>query len=107
VRQLGKQYTEGTQAVKKKVWFEIGYKGFLGEQSEWFTEHIQAGNLNQALGLFAKRHGLKAEVEAWETWTWDDNDWLMEIRYCKEVKRARCRTCGAVDWEHVEAVWRP
>jgi len=93
--------------MKKTVWFEIGYKGFLGQESEWFTERVRAINHSDALELFAKHHRIKGEAPKWETWRWEDNDWLMGMRYCKEVKKVRCPACRAVDWEDVESIWPP
>jgi hypothetical protein len=74
--------------------FEIGFKGFYREQSDWFTDHIRARTKPAALKTFARKHGIKTTKSARPAnWQWWDNEWLMEFHYVKPVTVVKCSVC--------------
>jgi hypothetical protein len=82
-----------TQSTKQKV-FEIGFKGYFGESSEWYSEHIKARNEGAALQKFAHTHKIKKnKSETTEIKEWWDNDWLMKFQYIKPVSIIKCPHC--------------
>ncbi|MGO9586597.1 MAG: hypothetical protein ACLP2Y_10425 [Limisphaerales bacterium] len=81
------------QKTKQKV-FEIGFKGYLRESSEWYSEHIKARNEGAALQKFACTHKIKTpKGETPEIKEWWDNDWLMKFQYIKLVNVIECPHC--------------
>ena len=83
-----------SRAVTAKT-FEIGYKGYYREHSEWYTDHIKAANEKRALKEFAKEHRFKLVnyIEP-ENCRWEEGEWFMSLRYIKEVKIQPCSHCG-------------
>jgi hypothetical protein len=74
--------------------FEIGFKGFYREQSEWYTDHVRARERQGALKTFARKHGIKIRNYGRPAhWQWWDNEWLMQFRYIKPVVKVRCSAC--------------
>jgi hypothetical protein len=74
--------------------YEVGYKGYYHEHSEWYTCYIQAGNEQQALRKFAGQHKINpVNGDDPENWRWEDGDWFMVFRYIKEVGIKPCPHC--------------
>lgn len=74
--------------------FEIGFKGYYGEGSEWHAERVRAVTRADALRIFAARHRLKgATSRNADEWRWWDGDWFMAFRYVKKADTRRCPSC--------------
>jgi hypothetical protein len=81
-------------ALKSRVRnYEIGYKGYYHEMSEWYSCVIEAKNEQEALRRFAQERQLELPSREIENWHWEENDWLMAFRYIKEVEIQTCPTC--------------
>lgn len=82
--------------------FEVGYKCYYHELSDWARDHIRAKDKKNALRIFASRHYIKARRgEQAENWRWWDGDWYMSFRYIHEVEQTpkpcpRCHGMGTV-----------
>jgi hypothetical protein len=77
--------------------FEVGYKGYYHEYSEWYTSFIRARDEQQALRKFAKEHRIKlVEGEDLENWRWEDGDWFMALRYIREARVKPCPHCHGI-----------
>lgn len=74
--------------------YEVGYKGYFHEQSEWYVHHLQARDEQQALRKFARERRIRsASKDDPESWRWEEGDWLMVFRYIKEVHTKPCPHC--------------
>ena len=77
--------------------YEVGYKGYYHEYSEWHTCYIQAGSEQQALRKFANQHRINSvKGDDPENWRWEDGDWYMAFRYIKEVSVKPCPHCRGI-----------
>jgi hypothetical protein len=74
--------------------FEVGYKSYYREFSEWCTDLIKARTEQAALRKFAKLHRIeKPDPKKAQDWKWWDGDWFMAFRYVKPVKLQTCPCC--------------
>jgi len=72
--------------------FEVGFKEYYYELSDWTSENIKARDEQDALRRFAKRHGLERTTDP-TTWTWCEGDWHFTFRYIKPVTIKDCPHC--------------
>ena len=73
--------------VKLKV-FEIAYKSYYHELSDWSHDHIKAVDKKNALRIFASRHHIKTrQREHPENWRWWNGEWYMAFRYIHEIQQ--------------------
>ena len=73
--------------LKLKV-FEIAYKCYYHELSDWAHDLIRAKDKTNALRIFASRHHIKTrQGEQPENWRWWDGDWYMSFRYIHEIEQ--------------------
>ncbi len=81
------------QSARVKT-FEVGYKGYYHEHSEWYTDYIEAEDEGHALAKFAKEHRFKLVAHG-ETGNcrWEEGEWFMAFQYIKEVKIQPCDRC--------------
>jgi len=73
--------------------YEIGYKGYHHEMSEWYSQVIKAKDEREALKRFARQRHVKPPDQDIENWHWEENDWLMAFRYIKKVELQTCPHC--------------
>ena len=73
--------------------YEIGYKGYYYEMSEWYSCVIEAINKQDALKQFAQQRDLELPSREIESWRWEEGPWLMTFRYIKEVELRECPHC--------------
>lgn len=74
--------------------FEVGFKGFYRETSEYFTEHIRANNPEEALGKFCRMNKIDITApQQTENMQWWDGEWLMSYRYIRDVITSPCPYC--------------
>lgn len=74
--------------------FQIGYKLYYVETSEWGTETIKAKNKQEALMSFAKMKSVEGgSFPRYSDWRWNEGTWLAVFRYIKEVKLVTCPHC--------------
>jgi hypothetical protein len=84
--------------------YEVGYKGYLREESEWYAFYLRARDEQQALRKFARQRRIKsADKNDPESWRWEEGDWLMTFRYIKEVSLKPCPRCQGTGIVAVEA----
>lgn len=73
--------------TKKKV-FQIAYKSFYHELSDWQSEYIKAATRKDALRIFASRHKIGGNKnKPPQQWHWWDGDWYMHLRFIRQVKQ--------------------
>ena len=86
---------------KTKI-FEIAYKCFRHELSDWSHEYVRAADRKNALRIFASRHHIKTHKGDQPTyWYWWDGDWYMSFRLIREIERLpqkcpHCRGTGMI-----------
>src|SRR5574341_1877797 len=69
--------------------FEIAYKCYYHEFSDWSKDQVNAKDRKNALRIFASRHRIKTgREEQPENWRWWDGDWYMAFRSIRELERA-------------------
>lgn len=77
--------------------FQIGYKLYYGETSDWGTETIKAKNKQEALLSFTKKRSVERGSSSRCTdWRWNEGSWLAAFRYIKEVKLIACPHCCGI-----------
>jgi hypothetical protein len=75
--------------------FEVGYKSYYHETSDWCSDLITAKTEKEALRKFAKLHRIKKpDLSKPHEWKWWDGDWYMSFAYVKPVTKQRCPLCG-------------
>lgn len=74
--------------------FEIGYKLYYGEISDWGTEIIKAQTKHEAFKNFIKNKSVEGgSLPRYTDWRWNEGVWLAVFRYIKEVKLVTCPHC--------------
>jgi hypothetical protein len=123
---------ESTIQIKTKLkTFEIGYKGYYGELSDWFTDRVKSESEEAALRKFLEERGVEPECQwcgyiedkcqssevqkdnshefepSTKTATgdleWKEGSWFMVFRYIKEVTMKPCPHCGGTGEIAVDA----
>jgi hypothetical protein len=91
----------GTLRSRARV-FQIAYKSFYHEFSDWNSEYINAATKKAALRVFAFRHNVGfRENKSPQNWRWWDGEWYMSFRFIREVAQKpkvcpRCHGTGSV-----------
>jgi hypothetical protein len=83
----------GKQAELKLKTFEVVFKEYYHELSDWTSENIRATNERDALRSFAKRHGLRPMADP-TTWEWYEGDWQFAFRQICLATMQDCLSCG-------------
>lgn len=74
-----------------KKTFEIGFKLYYGETSEWGIETLRAATKEEALREFARRKRIEeSKLTPFRNWRWGEGVWSASLRYVKEVKHVAC-----------------
>jgi len=87
--------------TKVKV-FQIAYKTFYHEMSDWSSEYIKTTNRKDALRIFASRHNIKpSRNKSPQNWRWWNGEWYMSFRFIREIKQKPqvcpcCKGTGAI-----------
>ncbi len=87
--------------LKLKV-FEVAYKRYYHELSDWSCDYIRAKDKKNALRIFASRHRIKPrQGEQSENWRWWDGESYMAFRYIHEIDRVpkpcpHCQGAGMI-----------
>lgn len=95
---------ETVSNVRAKT-YEIGYKGFYCEHTEWFTAYMKAIDEKEARRKFVTEHFItRQDIEDGDfdafkrgesdKLIWWEAEWLMDFRYLKEVNMKPCPLCG-------------
>ncbi|MBI4547166.1 MAG: hypothetical protein HY707_04245 [Ignavibacteriae bacterium] len=75
--------------------FEIGYKMYYHETSEWGVELVNARTIQNALKTFLRKGSIKDKnLSQAPNWKWWEGDWYYAFRYSKEVKVVSCPHCS-------------
>ena len=85
----------GTLRPRARV-FQVAYKSFYHELSDWNSEYINATTKKDALRVFASRHNIGvSENKSPKNWRWWDDEWYMSFRFIREVdqKPKVCPCC--------------
>ncbi len=76
-----------TLKTQKKV-FQIAYKSFYHELSDWQSEYIGAATRKDALWIFASHHNIGvSKTQSPKNWRWWDGEWYMSFRFIRQVKQ--------------------
>jgi len=66
--------------------FEIGFKLYYGESSEWGTETLRATTREDALQEFARHKKIGgSKLIPFQDWSWNEGVWDASFRYVKRV----------------------
>jgi len=75
--------------------FEIQYKCYYGETSDYGCEYVRARDKNAALRKFARSRGMyKVDLENVDNWRWESGVWFEKFKYIQEVDVIPCPHCG-------------
>ena len=84
--------------------YEVGYKAYYHEHTDWCADYIRATDKTAALKRFAKKHKI---TEAANTkplyWHWWEEDWFMALAYIKPITEKECPHCDGTGLLHVES----
>jgi len=70
----------------KMKMFEIAYKRYYHDLSDWSVDYLKARNQRDALRIFANRHRIKSRrIKGSQDWYWWDGEWYMSLRYIRET----------------------
>ena len=72
--------------------FEVAFKAYYHETSDWCTDYIRAHNKGAALKTFARRHQI-GKLGQPSNWRWWEGDRYMAFKFIKPVLRVPCVEC--------------
>ncbi len=74
--------------------YEIQFKCYYGETSDYGCTFIQARDQNAALRKFARQKRLgKVDPGDADNWTWECGVWFERFKFIKEVEIVPCPYC--------------
>ncbi len=82
--------------------FEIAYKRYHRELSDWSVDYLRAKDQQNALRIFTNRHRIKIHRSPHtQDLYWWDGEWYMSLRYIRETDQQprpcqHCRGTGIV-----------
>lgn len=73
--------------------FQIAFKSYYHELSDWNSEYITALTELDALKKFASRHNIpSSQNQPPNDWRWWDGEWYMSFRFIRQVQQ-KPRAC--------------
>ncbi len=76
--------------------FQVAYKRYYHELSEWSCDYVRARDTKDALRIFGNRHRIRQlDVNHAEDWRWWDGECYLSFRFIRETtqKPKACPHC--------------